>query len=85
MVTITCKNCRQEITVPMYFSDIKITTEVYTTFDTKDYRAMATGRAICPLCGAEVYEIFNGLITKSDIISFATKRNSNQGVNNEVR
>ena len=79
MITITCKNCHQEITVPMYFSGIKITTEVYTTFDTTDYRAIATGRAICPLCGAEVHEIFNGLITKSDIVKFATERSTSKG------
>lgn len=85
MVTITCKNCKQEITVPMYFSNIRIATEMYSTFDNVDYHATATGKAICPLCGAEVWEIFSGLISESDIISFATKRYNNQGGNDEVR
>ena len=79
MITITCKNCHQEITVPMYFSDVRITTESYSLYDTKDYRAIATGRAICPLCGMEVNEIFSGLITKSDIVKFATERNTSKG------
>ena len=74
MITITCNHCRNEITVPMYFSDVKITSGAYMPYDTVDYRAVATGRAICPVCGHEVNEICSNLFSKQDIIDFATKR-----------
>ena len=81
MIDVTCRNCRQETRVPMYFSDARITTERYSTFDANEYRAIVTGKAICPHCGREINEIFNGLISRSDIIHFATKRNSGGDVN----
>lgn len=74
MITITCNHCRNEITVPMYFSDVRITNASYMKFDEVEYRAMATGRAICPRCGSEVKEICSNVFSKQDIIDFATKR-----------
>jgi hypothetical protein len=79
MITITCKHCKNEITVPMYFSDVKITNESYMALDAVEYRAIATGKAICPLCGNEVREICSNVFSRQDIIDFATKRYKERG------
>ena len=79
MITITCNHCKNEITVPMYFSDVKITNESYMTFNTVEYRAIAAGKAICPMCGNEVREVFSNVFSSQDIIDFATKRYNKRG------
>lgn len=79
MITITCESCKQEITIPMYFSDVRITTEGYTPYDTQDYYAITKGRAICPLCGMDINTVFKGLITKRDIVKLATEKYTSKG------
>ena len=69
---ITCKHCKQEVEVPMYFYNARITTQTYLQFGTEDYRAIIDGKAICPLCGIEMREIFHSSISDEDILWLAT-------------
>lgn len=70
---VTCNNCKQEVEVPMYFYNERITITSYLQFDTEEYKAFIDGKAICPLCGSAIYEIFHSRISKEDIIWIATK------------
>ena len=77
MLKITCKKCKQEVTVPLYFYDIRILTEEEPLYRTKNYVASAIGKAICPCCGDEIYERCRNLIYNDDIVALATRRYSN--------
>lgn len=68
---ITCKHCKQEVNVPMYFYDAMITTETYLNLH-QDYKAIVNGKAICPACGTEIQEIFYSTISTDDIVWLAT-------------
>ena len=69
---ITCKHCKQEVEVPMYFYNARITTEAYLQLNAEEYRAIINGKAICPLCGTEIREIFHSRISSEDILWLAT-------------
>ena len=69
---ITCNNCKQEVEVPMYFYNERITTTSYHQFGTNEYKAFIDGEAICPLCGDTIHEIFYSTISKKDIIWITT-------------
>ena len=70
--TITCIRCKQKVEVSMYFYGERIvTTESFMDFDI-EYKALVNGKAICPICGKEIQEIFHSIISKRDIISLAT-------------
>lgn len=70
---ITCRSCKQEVEVVMYFYNTEILTEsVYCDPWKKIYIASVDGKAICPLCGKEIREIFNTRITDDDILWLAT-------------
>lgn len=69
---ITCKNCKQETEVPMYFYNTRITTETYARLGAQEYKAFVDGKAICPLCGTEIREIFHSRISSEDIIWLTT-------------
>lgn len=77
MLKITCKKCKQEVTVPLYFYDIRILTEEEPIYRTKTYVASAKGKAICPCCGDEIYEHCRNPIYNDDIVALATRRYSN--------
>ena len=69
---VTCNNCKQEVEVPMYFYNERITTTSYLQFNTEEYKAFIDGKAICPLCGNTMHEIFHSIISKEDIIWLTT-------------
>lgn len=70
MIT-TCRACRNDVNVPMYFYDIRITTEVFIPGDANEYRAVALAKATCPRCGEEINEKFSSVITRGDIVWLA--------------
>lgn len=74
MITVTCDKCKQEVTLPFYFYDIRIIVEEEPLYHTKGYVASAMGRATCPWCGAEVRKHFSCHISQEDIIKLATFR-----------
>lgn len=76
MLKITCNKCKQEVTVPLYFYDIRILTRDEPMYRDKEYVASATGKAICPCCGNEIYEHCNNPIFNDDIVELATRRYS---------
>lgn len=76
MLKITCNKCKQEVTVPLYFYDIRILTEEEPTYRNKSYIASAIGKAICPCCGDEIYEHCRNPIYNDDIVALATRRYS---------
>lgn len=76
MLKITCNKCKQEVTVPLYFYDIRILTEEEPMYRNKTYVASAIGKAICPCCGNEIYERCNNPIYNDDIVALATRRYS---------
>lgn len=76
MLKITCNKCKQEVTVPLYFFDIRILTEEEPMYRTKSYVASAIGKAICPCCGNEIREHCRNPIFDDDIVALATRRYS---------
>jgi hypothetical protein len=70
MIT-TCKCCREEVEVNMFFYNRKILSTRLMPDDLEDYRAVVRGRAICPCCGAEINEEFSSLISRRDIVRLA--------------
>lgn len=76
MLKITCNKCKQEVTVPLYFYDIRILTEEEPMYHNKTYVASAIGKAICPCCGNEIYEHCSNPIFNDDIVELATRRYS---------
>ena len=77
MLKITCNKCKQEVTVPLYFYDIRILTRDELMYRDKEYVASAIGKAICPCCGNEIYEHCSNPIFNDDIVALATRRYSN--------
>ena len=74
MISITCNKCKQEVEVPMYFYDAHINTlDSHMVREREYYRAVVSGKAICPYCGTEIREIFYSEISDEDIIRIATK------------
>ena len=69
---ITCKHCKQEVEVPMYFYNSRITSDSFLQFGTVEYKAFVDGKAICPVCGTEIRETFCSTISTDDIIWLAT-------------
>lgn len=74
MIKLTCKHCKQEVVVPLYFYDIRILVEDNPNQMNRDYTASALGKAICPDCGYEIHEHCKCPITLSDIEKLATRR-----------
>lgn len=68
---ITCKRCKEEVEVAMYFFNKRITTKCYLPGDPEEYHAVTFGRAICPCCGAEINEKFSSMISSKDIVQLA--------------
>jgi hypothetical protein len=70
---INCRSCKQEAEVIMYFYNTEILTrDDYSELGKKIYIASVDGKAICPLCGKEIREIFHTRITDDDILWLAT-------------
>ena len=75
MINITCNNCKQKVEVPMYFYNVYISTHDSHMIREKAeyYRAITSGKAICPNCGTEIRETFYSEISDEDIIRIATE------------
>ena len=72
MINITCKHCNQEVEVAMYFSQARIVTlDSMNVPREQYYKAMVNGKAICPLCGKDINEVFHREIHTEDIIKLA--------------
>lgn len=76
MIQVTCNKCKEEVTVPLYFYDVRIIVEDNPLTMHRDYIASAMGKAICPCCGNEIREHCRCPIFNDDIIDLATRRYS---------
>ena len=76
MIKVTCKHCKQEVVVPLYFSEAYIHIEDNPQNLQRDYIAMARGRTICPNCGNDIMEFCKCPLYRDDIIDLATRRYS---------
>lgn len=72
MESVTCKNCRQEVEVAMYFYDAEISSQdSYAELGKRYYRAKVSGRATCPVCGMDIHETYWNDISTKDIVNLA--------------
>lgn len=69
---VTCNNCKNEVEVSMYFNNARIITRHATLYLEEDYIASIDGKAICPICGNHIGEIFHRRITDDDILWLTT-------------
>ena len=70
---ISCRYCKQEVIVPLYFYYARIVSQ--RNFMGDEYKlAMVKGKAICPGCGETIDETFQQEISDKDIIRLATGR-----------
>ncbi len=74
MIKLTCNHCKEEVTVPLYFYDVRILVEDNPTNMHREYTASALGKALCPCCGNEIREHFKNPIYRDDILDLATRR-----------
>jgi hypothetical protein len=74
MIQLTCNKCKEEVSVPLYFYDVRILTEDDRINMTQYYIASALGKAICPHCGNEIREQCRCPIFKDDVVELATRR-----------
>ncbi len=74
MLKINCDVSHAEVTVNMYISDPAINFQREGFNDRICYIAKAKGRAICPICGAEIIKQFESEIYPSDVIDLALRR-----------
>ena len=71
-MNITCKACKQEVDVALFFYDAHIQ-KVEDPIHCFSYsRALCRAKAICPCCGQEIHEYFEKDISKQTIIKLAT-------------
>lgn len=72
MINLTCKHCKQEVSVAMYYFNAKIITHenAYGAGE-QCYEAVVNGKAICPKCGKEIIEIFRDEVSTGAIIKLA--------------
>ena len=69
---VTCKACKQEVEVALYFYDACIQ-KVEDPIQCLSYpKALCRAKAICPSCGQEIHEYFDKDISKKTIIKLAT-------------
>jgi hypothetical protein len=76
MIKVTCNKCKEEVTVPLYFYDVRIVVEDNPMNMHREYTASVLGKAICPCCGNEIREHCRSPIFDSDIKDLATRRYS---------
>jgi uncharacterized protein (UPF0212 family) len=67
----TCQNCKEEVDVAMYFYNHMITKEKYFLTQATEYKALVTGKAICPCCGMDIKKTFSSIISNKDIVKLA--------------
>ena len=73
-MNITCKRCKEEVDVSMYFYDAQIIKTSFLPTDAETYDAVSRGKAICPLCGYEMNEYFCSQIPEREIIALSVGR-----------
>ena len=74
LIKVFCKSCKEEVSVPLYFYDVRIIVEDDPITRHREYIASAMGKAICPCCGKEIYEHYRCSISNNDIKDLATRR-----------
>jgi hypothetical protein len=71
MKKVKCDHCKEEVRVSLYFYGALITMEEDAVYQSKEYRAVVNGKAICPYCGSEINKTFSKCINTGDIIDLA--------------
>lgn len=74
MLKLTCGICKNEIVVNPYFYAPKIKVEEDPSLCRRIYVATVAGEYFCPSCGATTNQIFECLISTSDIIDLALRQ-----------
>ena len=74
MLVIDCDTCKKEVTVNMYMSQATINFQRDGFNHRNSWTARAKGRAICPICGAEIIKHFESEIYPSDVVDLALRR-----------
>ena len=75
MILITeCPKCHKENPINMYLHDIEILIHEDIMDYVNSYKASAVGNGICPSCGANIREVYNTVLTRSDIAELATRK-----------
>ena len=74
MNKVKCTNCKEEVSVNLYFYGAFINVHEDPARLTRDYEATVCGSAICPCCGAEIHKAFKKSINIEDIIRLAGGR-----------
>lgn len=78
---VTCDKCKKAVGVNMYFFNIKIK-QFSDPFlcNTELYRALCSGKSICPNCGADILKNYSRPIENEDILKLALGKE----INNEI-
>lgn len=72
LIRTTCEKCKEEAEVAFYFYDVRVLTErIFGTSDEFEYTASASGRSVCPHCGAEIRKQFSSTLFRGDLIELA--------------
>lgn len=73
MQKVTCEHCKQSVFVNLYFYGAQITTHdrAFEIGEKHYYTAMVNSKAICPLCGQTINQIFSKEISAKSIIELA--------------
>jgi hypothetical protein len=69
---VTCECCKEEMRIPLYFSNARIiSTEMSALNNEVYYEAVVEGKAICPNCGCMINKSFKKHISPGHIIELA--------------
>ena len=74
MLVLTCKKCKNEVTVNPHLYEAEILFEKDPVRFTSVYMARVRSEVICPDCGCHLYNIHSCPIRTSDIIELALRR-----------
>lgn len=71
-VKVVCEGCREEMRLPLYFSNVRILSHEVTALNgERYYEAVAEGKTICPNCGCTINKQFKKEISNNKIIALA--------------
>ena len=74
---VCCEKCKAVSDVNMYFYNPHIISQAYRPGDPEEYKAVVSGRAICPICGYEIDSTFTSFLFTGDIVDLATRNARN--------
>lgn len=73
-IKIKCDRCKEEICLPLYFSDVRIDSRSFYPNGYTDYVATAYGTGICYCCGNQIAKTFRSVLSDYTIIELATRK-----------